>query len=95
VSRWQPRRGTVTPDELDQFAEHWPDATRLERAFLLAPTVEIAKALITAERVPLDRLDGEWVARFGLRRVTRDDRADLDDFNVVPHLPAPSSTPAR
>lgn len=93
MSRWQPRRDPVTPADLVEMEVAWPDAGRLQRAFMLAPTVEICEALLLGERVPLSQLDGEWVARYGLKRPTRDDRADLDDFNLVPHLPAFSSLP--
>ena len=40
---------------------------RLWRALVLAPTVEIAEALLRGEAVPLDRLDREWVTRLGRR----------------------------
>jgi hypothetical protein len=38
---------------------------RLWRAMMLAPSVEVCEALLLGEAVPLDRLDPEWVARFG------------------------------
>jgi hypothetical protein len=75
---------------LAALEQWWPDASRLERAFLLAPRIEIAEALLRGERVPLARLDGEWVARYGLKHPTPDDRAALDDFNAIPHPPASS-----
>jgi hypothetical protein len=40
---------------------------RLWRAMMLAPTIEVCEALMAGEAVPLERLDQEWVKRFGLR----------------------------
>lgn len=45
------------------------DGERLYRAFMLAPDIRTAEALLRGETVPLDRLRGEWVARFGLKAV--------------------------
>jgi hypothetical protein len=45
----------------------WPDASRLWRAFMLAPSLEVCAALLRGETVPVDRLDPAWVARFGRR----------------------------
>jgi hypothetical protein len=42
-------------------------ADRTWLAMMLAPRVEICEALLRGEGVPLDRLDPEWVARFGRR----------------------------
>jgi hypothetical protein len=36
-------------------------------AVLLAPTVEIADALLRGESVPLDQLDQRWVRRYGMK----------------------------
>lgn len=41
---------------------------RLWRAIMLAPTLEICRALLRHEHVPISRLDPVWVRRFGLRR---------------------------
>lgn len=41
---------------------------RVWRAMMLAPTLEVFEALVRGESVPLDRLDQEWVRRFGRRR---------------------------
>lgn len=41
---------------------------RFWRALMLAKDVETLEALLDGERVPLDRLDPEWVRRFGRRR---------------------------
>jgi hypothetical protein len=40
---------------------------RLWKAIMLAPSLEICEALLRGESVPLDRLNPEWVKRFGLR----------------------------
>ena len=37
------------------------------RAMMLAKDLETCRALLRGETVPLERLDPEWVARFGLR----------------------------
>jgi hypothetical protein len=54
--------------ELSSREERWPDADRLWRAFMLAPSIEVCEALLRGESVPLDRLDTDWVQRFGLKR---------------------------
>jgi hypothetical protein len=65
----QGRPANSTPvDSEDSHSSRWPDAGRLWRAFMLAPTLEICAALLADESVPLDRLDVEWVTRFGLAR---------------------------
>jgi hypothetical protein len=46
----------------------WPDAAKLWRAFMLAPSIEVCEALLRGESVPLDRLDPVWVRRFGMKR---------------------------
>jgi hypothetical protein len=54
--------GELTPEE------RWPDTSRLWRAFMLSPSIEVCEALLRGESVPLDRLDPVWVRRFGLKR---------------------------
>jgi hypothetical protein len=45
-----------------------PEETRrVWQAIVLAPRVEVCEALLRGERVPLDQLDAEWVARLGRR----------------------------
>ena len=34
---------------------------------MLAPTLEVCVALLRGESVPIERLDAEWVKRFGLK----------------------------
>ena len=34
---------------------------------MLAPSIDVAEALLLGEDVPLDRLDDDWATRFGLR----------------------------
>lgn len=34
---------------------------------MLSPSLDICEALLRGESVPVDRLDPEWVDRFGLR----------------------------
>jgi hypothetical protein len=44
------------------------ESRRMFKAVMLAgPSLEVAEALLRGERVPADRLDAEWVARFGRR----------------------------
>jgi hypothetical protein len=40
---------------------------RFWKALMLAKDAETLEALLDGESVPLDRLDEEWVARFGRR----------------------------
>jgi hypothetical protein len=37
------------------------------KALMLSPTIEICEALLDGESVPIDRLDPDWVRRFGLK----------------------------
>ena len=37
------------------------------RAMMLAKDLDTCRALLRGESVPLERLDPEWVARFGLK----------------------------
>jgi hypothetical protein len=57
-------RGEVTEYELAPSDE---EASRGWRALMLAPTLEICRALLRGESVPVDKLRAEWVARFGRR----------------------------
>jgi hypothetical protein len=41
------------------------EARRGWQAMMLAPTLEVCRALLRGESVPLDLLDAEWVGRFG------------------------------
>jgi hypothetical protein len=41
--------------------------SRVWRAMMLAPSVEVCEALLAGESVPADRLDPEWSKRLGLR----------------------------
>lgn len=54
--------------ELESRELRWPDAGRLWRAFMLAPSIEVCEALLRGESVPVSRLDPVWVRRFGLKR---------------------------
>jgi hypothetical protein len=53
--------------ELERRELLWPDAGRLWRAFILAPSIEVCEALLRGESVPLSRLDPVWVRRFGIK----------------------------
>lgn len=42
---------------------------RIWRAMMLSPTVEVCDALLRGESVPLEKLNQDWCARFGLKAV--------------------------
>jgi hypothetical protein len=42
-------------------------AGRIWRAMMLAPTLEVCGALLCGETVPVERLDPDWVKRFGVK----------------------------
>ena len=50
---------------------------------MLAPTIEICRALLRGERIPWRQLRPEQAGRFGLRRRTLDGRYGLAEFNDV------------
>jgi hypothetical protein len=52
-------------DNDDAAEREW--LRRIFSAVMLATSVEVCDALIRGERVPIERLDPEWVARFGLK----------------------------
>jgi hypothetical protein len=57
-------RGEVVEYELQLSAG---ETRRAWRAMMLAPTLEVCEALLRGEMVPIDRLDPEWVERFGVK----------------------------
>jgi hypothetical protein len=61
----QPRE---TPAEPLRREDEQAGSERLWRAVMLAPSLEVCRALLRGERVPLDHLDAEWLRRFGRRR---------------------------
>ena len=59
-------------DQLDASSEKQGDyAERVHRAIVLAPTLDLCRALLAGEAVPLDSLDQDAVRRYGLRSDTR------------------------
>ena len=56
--------------EVVDYALYPPDdvSERALRAFCLAPTLEIYRALLAGGRVPIELLDQEALSRYGLRR---------------------------
>lgn len=48
-------------------AERAREAARVWRAVMLAPALEACEALLRGETVPDERLDQEWVERFGVK----------------------------
>jgi hypothetical protein len=77
TGRWiQPPspRVHVRFDERGEIVEFWlrtpasdEEARRGWRAMMLAPTLELCRALLAGEQVPLSQIRSEWVERFGLR----------------------------
>jgi hypothetical protein len=57
-------RGEVVKYELLSPAE---ETRRIWRAMMLAPTLEVCKALLRGEKVPTSKLDPDWVKRFGVK----------------------------
>jgi len=56
--------------ELDAEWHSSEDARRYRRgwkAWMLAPTLDIYRALMEGQTVPVGKLDPEWVTRFGTR----------------------------
>lgn len=58
--------------ERDRLRRLWPNPHRLEQAMRLAPGdrsgLAVCSALLRGEQVPADRLDQEWLARYGRRK---------------------------
>jgi hypothetical protein len=66
-------------EEARQAAE----AVRGIKALMLAPHIEICRALLRGERIPWNQLRYEQLRRHGLRRRPADGRLALDDVNDV------------
>ena len=64
-ARWVVEQEEVERRLVNPERDRW---RRFFKALVLAQDVETFEALLEGERVPLDRLDPEWVARFGRRR---------------------------
>ena len=45
------------------------DTARIWRAMMLAPRLDVCQALLRGESVPIEKLDPEWVRRFGRRKL--------------------------
>lgn len=58
-------------------------AERGLKALMIAPTLELCRALLRGERVPWNVLRYDQLRRYGLRRRPADGRVDLDDINDV------------
>lgn len=64
------RRSQETVEQSLEKLLHDParhEFRRLWKAIMLAKDVETLDALLRGESVPVNRLDAEWVARFGRR----------------------------
>lgn len=59
------------------------EAQRGWKAIMLAPNIEICRALLRGERVPWNTLNYFQAERFGLKKRSPDWRYGLDDFNDV------------
>lgn len=51
------------------------------KATLLAPDIDVCRALLRGERIPWQRLDYFQAQRYGLKQRHADGRYALDDFN--------------
>lgn len=51
-------------------AVHDTGLAALERAVMLAPTLEICEALLRGEAVPLSKLDDFYFRRYGVKRAS-------------------------
>jgi hypothetical protein len=56
------------------------EAVRGIKALMLAPHIEICRALLRGERIPWNQLDYFQAQRYGLRRRPPGGRVGLDDF---------------
>jgi hypothetical protein len=54
--------------ERERLRAKYPDADRLFRALVLAPTYEIGLRLLRGESVPLSMLNPESVERLGVKK---------------------------
>ncbi|MET0564486.1 MAG: hypothetical protein ABW114_13715 [Gaiellaceae bacterium] len=43
------------------------ETRRVWSAMMIAPTLEVCDALLRGETVPIERLDPDWVRRFGIK----------------------------
>jgi hypothetical protein len=58
-------------------------AERGLKAMMLAPTLDLCRALLRGERLPWPKLAYFQAQRYGLRQRPDDGRVSLDDFNDV------------
>jgi hypothetical protein len=61
-------RGEVASYELLPRQRAAEETRRLWKAMMLAPTLEVCEALLRGEVVPVERLDPDWVKRFGIKQ---------------------------
>ena len=62
---------TAYLEELEHDArasDSWRANNRLWKAVMLSPTLEICQAMLRGQQVPVEKLDPEWVRRFGMRK---------------------------
>lgn len=60
-------REVIALEQAARDAQEFDELSRLWRAVMLSPSIEILEALLRGEHVPLNRLDQAWVKRYGLR----------------------------
>jgi hypothetical protein len=60
-------RKAIELEERERDSAARQAARRMWRALMVARDLETLEALLAGDRVPLDRLDSEWVERFGRR----------------------------
>jgi hypothetical protein len=60
-------RGEVAEYELLPRQLSAEETRRVWRAMMLARTLELCEALLCGEMVPTEKLDADWVRRFGVK----------------------------
>jgi hypothetical protein len=67
VSATENGRLAIELEERERESAARQAARRMWRALMLAPDLETLEALLAGQKVPVDRLDAEWLERLGRR----------------------------
>lgn len=59
---------TFDPWISERSTAAWRETNRIWKAIMLSPTVEICDALLRGQHVPAEKLNQEWLQRFGMRQ---------------------------
>ena len=57
----------ITPEMWSALERAYPDTGRIWKALVLSPTLDVCKALLAGESVPVERLDEAAAKRLGRR----------------------------